>query len=304
MAAFNHIVPDVIYERLRVSWIHAALERNYPSFWIVTGIVSVSLLGLLNYLSGNEVDFSLFYLIPIALVTWVINQRAGLLLSFLSALVWLVAEFETGHAYAYPVLHLGNSVIRAGSFVICTYLLAQLQGSWRKEQSMARTDFVTGVANARHFHETLDMELERMRRYVHPVTVVYIDIDNFKLVNDLFGHQIGDDVLRCIAGELKSQLRSTDVIARLGGDEFGLLLPSTGQAEARAVISKLQTHLTQVMRRRNWPVTLSIGAMTCVSPPPSTAQILQTADRLMYEVKNSTKDAVRFGTWVGEHTDR
>ncbi len=295
MAAFNHMVPSVVYKKLRVTRLYETLGQNAPSLWIVTGLVSVNLLGLLNYLTGNEIDFSLFYLIPIALVTWTVNQNAGLLLSFLSALVWFTAEYETGQTYSYPIFHFWNTVIRAGSFIICTYLLAELQGSWRRARSMARTDFVTGVANARCFHEALEMELERIRRYPHPITVVYIDIDNFKLVNDCFGHQIGDDVLRCIAGELKAQLRSTDMIARLGGDEFALLLPSTAQAEARAVISKLQAYLAEAMKRRNWPVTLSMGAMTCVSPPYSTEQLLQTADQLMYEVKNSTKNAVRFG---------
>ena len=231
MAAIHHIVPEVVYEKLRVDRLHEALEQDAPALWIVMGIVSVSILGLLNYITGHELDFSLFYLVPIVLVTWAVNQNAGLLLSFLCALVWLVAEFESGHSYSYPILPVWNTVFRAGSFAICTYLLAELQESWRKEHAITRTDFVSGLANARYFHEALQMELKRIRRYPHPITVVYIDIDNFKLVNDLFGHQVGDEALHCIAGELKSQLRSSDVTARLGGDEFALL--QIGRASCR-----------------------------------------------------------------------
>jgi diguanylate cyclase (GGDEF)-like protein len=130
--------------------------------------------------------------------------------------------------------------------------------------------------------------------------MVYLDVDNFKMVNDLFGHPIGDEVLRSIASELKSQLRKTDIIARLGGDEFALLLPSTREPEAQVVVSKVQVHLIQVMREKNWPVTFSMGAVTCVAPPNSAEQLISMADELMYKVKNSTKNGIYCGIWDGK----
>jgi diguanylate cyclase (GGDEF)-like protein len=148
------------------------------------------------------------------------------------------------------------------------------------------------------------MEISRIRRYPHPITLVYVDVDNFKLVNDLFGHRIGDEVLRCIATELKSQLRITDTVARLGGDEFVMLLPSTRQAEARMVVSKVYAHLTETMMQKKWPVTFSMGVVTCEFSPYSAEQLVNMADELMYEVKNSTKNNIRFRTWVGEKSFR
>jgi len=116
-------------------------------------------------------------------------------------------------------------------------------------------------------------------------------------VNDLFGHQIGDNVLRCIASELKVQLRKTDFVARVGGDEFALLLPSARQPEAELVLSKVHAHLRETMRRKNWPVTFSMGAVTCITPPYAAEQLVNLADELMYTVKKSTKNDALFITW-------
>jgi diguanylate cyclase (GGDEF)-like protein len=282
---------------LKIKRIFDILEGGHPIFWTAVGIGSIGLLGIIDTLTGNEITFSLFYMAPIVVVTWTVHQEAGLLMSVLSALTLLGAEIAAGQTYSSPTIYVWNTLIRAVFYVIVTYLVAELHKARREEQLAARTDFVSGAANARYFHELLQMEMNRIHRYPHPITVVYIDIDNFKLVNDLFGHKIGDEVLRSIATELKAQLRRTDIVARVGGDEFALLLPSTHQPEAKVVISKVQTNLRETMQQKNWPVTFSMGAVTCVSPPHSPEQLLNMADELMYQVKNSTKNDVRFFTW-------
>jgi diguanylate cyclase (GGDEF)-like protein len=196
-------------------------------------------------------------------------------------------------------MYIVNALVHTLFYLIYAYLIEKLKVSRKKVQWAARTDFVTGVVNRRYFQELLGMEIERARRYPHPIAVVYMDMDNFKAMNDLFGHRVGDDVLRCIADELKSQLRKTDVIARLGGDEFALLLPSARLPEAEIVLSKVRSHLLETMRQRNWPITFSIGVVVCVSPPVSAEQLIDKADETMYQVKNSTKNNVRFTVWDG-----
>jgi diguanylate cyclase (GGDEF)-like protein len=285
---------------LKVRTIFEAFEKRSPLFCILVGILSIGLLGVIDALTGNEITFSLFYLAPIVVITWSVNQNAGLFMSFLGALTLLAAEIAAGQTYSQPYIYVLNTLIRTIFYVFVTYLVAQLQEARREEQRVARIDFVTGVTNRRYFNELLQMEIERIRRYPHPITLVYIDIDNFKRVNDLFGHQIGDEVLRCIAEELKSQLRGTDCVARLGGDEFALLLPSAHQPQAELVVSKLHDHLRAEMKRRNLPVTFSMGSVTCVMSPYSAEQLISMADELMYAVKNDTKDAVRFITWGSE----
>lgn len=284
---------------MKIQKILETLENGKPLFSIAAGIASIALLGLADYLTGNEITFSLFYLAPIVLVTWSVNRHAGLFLSLLSALTLLAAEIAAGRVYSHPSVYFWNTLLHTVFFVIITSMVAELQRSRREEQLAARTDFVSGAVNKRRFNEMLQMEIDRIRRYPHPITMVYLDIDNFKLVNDLFGHKIGDEVLRCIAAELKSQLRSTDTVARVGGDEFSLLLPSANRQEAQIVLDKVRAHLHEEMRRRNFPVTFSIGVVTCLAPPHSAEQIINMADEVMYEVKNSTKNDVRFITWEG-----
>ena len=279
-------------------------RNRSPLFWTIAGFTIVGLLGLIDYATGNELTLSLFYLIPIVLVTWVVNRPTGLFMCFMSGLTLLTAEIAAGQTYSYPLYYFLNTLIRTLFYVFIVYLLAELQKSREEEQHAARTDYVTGAVNARYFNELLQMEISRIRRYPHPITLVYIDVDNFKLVNDLFGHKMGDDVLRCIATELKSQLRVTDTVARMGGDEFVMLLPSTRQPEARMVVSKVYNHLIEKMRQRNWPVTFSMGVVTCEFSPYSAEQLVNMADELMYEVKNSTKNDIRFRTWMGEKSVR
>ena len=264
------------------------------------GIISIGLIGFLDYLTGNELAFSLFYLLPITSATLASGRRAGLVMSFLSALTLLAAEIAAGQNYSHPFAYILNTLIRTLFYGVVAYLIGELQKLRKEEQLAARTDFTTGAINARYFNELLQMEISRIRRYPHPITLVYMDVDNFKLVNDLFGHKMGDEVLRCIVSELKSQLRSTDTVARLGGDEFVLLLPSTRQADARLVVSKIYANLLEKMKQRNWPVTFSMGAVTCEFSPYSAEQLVNIADEVMYEVKNSTKNDIRFRTWEGD----
>jgi diguanylate cyclase (GGDEF)-like protein len=277
------------------------LEGKGPLFWTVAGLTIIGLLGILDYMTGNEISLSLFYLIPIFLVTWAVDLKTGLFMSFISGLVLLGAEIAAGQVYSHPIFYLLNTLVRTLFYVVVVYLVAELQKSRKEEQLAARTDFITGAVNARYFNELLQMEINRIRRYPHPITLVYIDVDNFKLVNDLFGHKIGDEVLRNIASELRSQLRNTDTVARLGGDEFVLLLPSTRQPEARLVVSKLYANLLAKMKQKNWPVTFSMGVVTCEFSPYSAEQLVNMADELMYEVKNSTKNDIRFATWGGKN---
>ena len=276
-----------------------AFEERSPKFWIFSSLLLVSFLGLIDYATGNEFSFSLFYLIPIALTTWYVNFKTGLFIAALSAITWAVADFFAGTDYRQPIIYFWNTLIRLGFFVTVTYLIAELHKSQKTIETLADTDYITGAMNARRFNRLLEHELSRSNRYKRPFTLVYLDLDNFKQVNDNFGHNEGDQLIKSIAEELKCQIRSTDVVARLGGDEFALLFPEAGRNEVEIIMFKIQTHLKEKLRHSYPFVTFSAGAVTYEAAPHSTVETIRIADELMYSVKASTKNGIRYFLYLG-----
>jgi len=151
---------------------------------------------------------------------------------------------------------------------------------------------VTGVANSRAFYDIASMELSRARRYARSLTVSYIDLDNFKYINDHFGHNVGDVVLRVVGQTILRNLRSSDTVARLGGDEFAVLFPETGSDAAQMVLYKIQGLLVAEMQRNAGPISFSIGAVTYVEAAESVDKMIQMADNLMYVAKRNGRNRI------------
>ncbi|MCE9646192.1 MAG: GGDEF domain-containing protein [Chloroflexi bacterium] len=274
-------------------------ERLGLPFWTAICIGLVGGLGIVDYLTGNELSFSLFYLLPVSLAVWYVNPVLGLLISVLSAVTWLAADLSVGENFTHPIIYFWNSLIRLAFFLIVTYLLSELRKSQTTIQALARTDHLTGLYNIRYFHELLEIELKRSGRYKRSFTLVFLDLDDFKLINDRFGHAEGDQLIAFIGAELKWPLRGTDIVSRLGGDEFAILLPETGQYAAKVVMSKIQNHLAGQLGKAYPFVTFSAGAVTYEVPPGSIAETIKIADDLMYSVKNGTKNGVLFSVYRG-----
>jgi diguanylate cyclase (GGDEF)-like protein len=273
------------------------LEGRSRFFWIIWSVLLVLLLGLIDYSTGNEYSFSLFYLLPIALVTWYANPSLGRWIAFLCAVAWLVADISVGENYSRPIIYFWNTLIRLGFFLIVNYLMSELLKAQKIVQSLARIDAMTGTVNSRYFRELLEVELKRSSRYNQPFTLVYLDLDNFKQVNDKYGHMEGDRLLRFIADELKSRVRSTDIIARLGGDEFAILFPSAGQQEAKILLEKIHASLSGQLNKKYSFITISAGAVTYTAVPVSLEETIKLADELMYSIKNSTKNGIKYSLY-------
>jgi diguanylate cyclase (GGDEF)-like protein len=267
--------------------------------WLAAAGLLLAGIAVLDYVTGYEVALSLFYLIPIAVAAWEVGLTAGLVFSVASAATWGAVDYASGHRYSTASISVWNSAIRLGFFVIVTTLLADRRKLLRREGSLARTDFLTGIANSRHLFDQLNMELGRCARYGRPVSLAYIDLDDFKRVNDRDGHAAGDRVLKGVAEALRALLRREDLVARVGGDEFAVILPESGAAAAAVVGRKLHAAVRQVQAAGSHPVTCSIGVVTCVRPPASGDDFVRMADSLMYEVKQKGKDAVACSVYTG-----
>ena len=276
-------------------WLLRRLGAASPGAIVAVGLLLIALIGLLDYAIGTEVSVTLFYLLPIALLAWYLGWRWGVGGSILSTLVWLAANVIGGLRFSQPGIYVWNSLMRLGTFVVVAYLFVQLRRVLQQEQQLARTDYVTGALNSRAFYEILQAEIARANRYQHPLTLAYLDLDDFKSVNDQLGHSAGDAVLRALATTVRGVLRASDQLARMGGDEFVLLLPETGSPEARAALEKVQRAVLEAMQAHDWPVTLSLGALVCRGPLPGADDLLRAADDLMYSVKRAGKNNLQFG---------
>jgi diguanylate cyclase (GGDEF)-like protein len=267
------------------------LEKISRPVWIIGGLIMLCGVGILDYLTGTELSFSLFYLIPIAMLSWVTNDRIGIVVSFISAGVWLAVEILSGAHYSSSAVYFWNTIIRFCFFLLMA-LLIRVGKALELEKKNARTDYLTGTVNSRFFSEVMQLEIDRSTRYQHPLTIAFLDVDNFKTINDHFGHKVGDKVLETLGRSMQQQLRKTDIVARVGGDEFSILLPEADTDVAQIVISKMQLELLNEMRANHWNITFSIGVMTFNTPPDSADEAINITDKLMYSVKNKAKDNI------------
>lgn len=269
------------------------LDRQNKTFLLSASFLLILLLGVLDYWGGYEIAFSIFYLVPVSLVAYHVGKRSAVVAALLAAIAWLLADLGAGQEYTLPWVAYWNAFTRLLFFVIVAIVLANLRVALRRERELARSDFLTGAANSRAFYEVAQVELDRTRRYGRPFSVAHMDVDNFKTVNDTLGHHAGDELLRTIVRTMQGQLRKSDTVARLGGDEFVLLLPETAKDEASVTVHKLHKILNDEVQRQQWPVSFSIGLLTCLDAPRSVDELLKLADKLTYEAKSSGKNTIR-----------
>ncbi|HLB81628.1 MAG TPA: GGDEF domain-containing protein [Gemmatimonadales bacterium] len=160
----------------------------------------------------------------------------------------------------------------------------------RGERVRGGTDELTRLENRRAFYELAGREFERARRYGHPFTIAYFDLDDFREVSHLFPHQVGDELLRLVAGAARRSVRASDVVARLGGDQYALLLVETGPDAAGAAVKKLQQTLQELSEETGLPLSVSGGVVTCLQPTESLEAAIGAADRLLHGAKAAGRD--------------
>ena len=244
-----------------------------------------------NVFTPSTARLAILYVVPVLLVTWTDGVVWGI--------VFGVASIGLREMVAWdqmpPETPLGWRIANGAAYVAVVALaMAGLENLRRSQALLARLviqDQLTNVLNARAFAERLTQELDRNRRYPRPLALMYMDLDNFKVINDTHGHQTGDAVLRLVADAMRSSVRQADVVGRLGGDEFAVLMPETDAQLADAAAKRLVASLRNVFKGTP-NVTASIGVVSCTATDASTDDLLRRADQAMYDAKKMGKDRV------------
>lgn len=165
-------------------------------------------------------------------------------------------------------------------------------------EEAAFTDHLTGLANRRRFERQLERELGRTLRFEHPFSLLMLDIDNFKNLNDSFGHDAGDDAIRAISRVLREGTRGIDLAARIGGEEFAVLLVETNQQGGVEVAERLRIAIRSLELPSGGQLTASFGVAECPTDAQTVADILKAADVALYEAKRKGRDQVVPGPGV------
>jgi two-component system, cell cycle response regulator len=159
-------------------------------------------------------------------------------------------------------------------------------------EEAAFTDHLTGLANRRRFERQLEREVGRVERFSHPFTLLMLDIDNFKKLNDSFGHDAGDDAIRRLGKVLREGTRGIDLAARIGGEEFAVLLVETSKDVGVEVAERLRASIKSLEIPRAGHITASFGVAECPNDAQTAADILKASDVALYEAKRNGRDQV------------
>lgn len=274
-----------------------------PALLWTTGVLAIAAIGTFDYGSGTELRIYPLYFAPVALLAWHAGNRGTTVASALSVLAWVGSNVLAGLQFSSTAIWLANALLHGSAFVLVGFLIARLQTVVQQQRELGRTDSLTGLRNSRAFYEEAPPLLALCARHSRPVTLAYVDLDNFKLVNDQLGHRAGDEMLRRVADKLRESLRPSDLCARLGGDEFAILLPELDAGTATTMLERLRTGVAAAAHAPDRAVSVSIGARTFTEGPFDLERMVHQADRLMYEAKSQGRNRVRVGA-VSEQPDR
>jgi diguanylate cyclase (GGDEF)-like protein len=288
-------VPKLRIPTVGSGWVERA-GKLPPALLLGAAIALVAVVGVLDAASGPETALSIFYLIPVAVAGGLLSRSSGALVSLLAAGVSGYVEIMAGRPYSAAWIAYYDTGVRLGFFLIVNELIHEAHVAHLREQALSRIDPITGLANARVFEEYVNRAIVECRRNGRQFTIVYVDLDRFKQVNDRFGHSEGDEALRTVAAAMRDSLRATETVARLGGDEFGILMPDTGLEQARASLGRVAAAVSRASTSR-WGLGATLGAVTFTEPPDDVDGAVRQADALMYRGKAAGRGRVLQAAW-------
>jgi diguanylate cyclase (GGDEF)-like protein len=256
-------------------------------------VASAAGTGLLVALTGAHAALSFtsalraLYVLPIWLATRMGGRISGFVLVVLSTVAGTVTEWQLSHSPNEGMAE--NFLVRFLALGALMLIIESVERALQKHQRMALTDPLTGLLNRHALREFAEHAFNRALLREQPMTVVVIDCDGFKQLNDTFGHVAGDHVLRLLARALECHTRQTDLVARMGGDEFAVVFQNTTVEEARQIMLRIDEGFVESTLDAGYAAGLSIGYGTTEEGHNELEAVLEIADRSMYSHKQQKK---------------
>lgn len=293
------------------------LQRNKKiNRSIIIGTATLFFFFISYALNNQNEDFGLIWTIffPIFVITLMGHKKGGVVVSLFYVILFILAYIGIGiwdngtwNLHSFIRFSLASSVL---TYVVYLYeetlyrsnmelaFIREKEAKYLEElHRLSATDSLTELFNRRRMNELLQEQVDHSRRYNTPYSLILFDIDNFKLINDNFGHNIGDQVLINISDTAKNVLRKTDHISRWGGEEFLILLPNTQIEEAAVIAEKLRQEIEDAFYPHNKKVTCSFGIVQS-DKKADKETIVDRADNSLYRAKKSGKNCICVNTFV------
>lgn len=268
-----------------LDWINASHRRA-----VGAALLCLIVTACADIFTGYQIALHLFYAIPVLLIGWRYGPPGAAAAAAVCAVVWTATGPLAGLVHQNALNPYWNFVMRLSILAVIGYLVCAYRFALLAERRLSRTDPLTGLANRRHFLEILEVELKRSSRYRRPFALLYVDVDNFKALNDTRGHHTGDSALYAIARVLAREIRGGDTAARLGGDEFAVLLVEAGADIAVKTARRLFDRVTGALEAQGWPIGISAGLAVFSQVDAAVDDLLKAADAAMYEAKSAGKN--------------
>jgi diguanylate cyclase (GGDEF)-like protein len=255
-------------------------------------VAEILIIAYLDYVKAQDyISLDVFYCLPVIQAARLgavhamrrSDSHVPDVIAIVAAVAWSAAEA----AIIWPDFPLSvlalNVFTRSVTFTVIGRVVAKLM----RERARGRRDALTHLYNRLEFFERFEIERSRSERSGKPYSLLFVDIDRFKNLNDELGHLVGDEALKLVAEVLRENSRAADTACRFGGDEFALLFPETDEATCTMLVNRIKLESAREFLQQGWPISLSIGHVTETGKRHSADQIVHMADARMYASKRA-----------------
>lgn len=276
--------------------------NTFDSRWklaVETWVMIAFITWVLLYTGRNDSPLLSLFLLVIITSGLTLGKMTTLLEFVLITCIYLYLGYGDFEARSFGLADFTQIMIQFAPFLLIAYLITMLSADLyfarRMFQHLSETDELTGLFNKRAYAKLSLREMAKAQRYGHPFAVIMIDADSLKIVNDQYGHEMGDKLIRTVGDTIRKNLRETDVLARYGGDEFIVFLPETTASQARDVCERILDAMSSIrfeIHKKRLPVTVSIGMACYPDDSSSPEDVQERADRALYYSKQEGRNRV------------